>query len=273
MDDPCLFWAANTMDTPDLREFQWEMKPIPERVRMAYSRGVQAYPQGFTLAEAPRLLEPTELPVEDGVLRNPDGMLVVSVRTELPGVTAAMIDWWFGWHLTSSERYRLWHPKAHLRAAVKEDRSHLPGDRERYVGNVSYVDEYIGPRLTRLAIEFTEPAVYGLTPERLVQANAGTAICARTVFRRLRFAVGHLIHLIRNVEGGCEMRSRFWIGDAELRLPLIGAPLSRLANLAPLRRRAAADALGLDLLVHCAEEMNHLGRFLPALYRKVHGQG
>ena len=31
------------------------------------------------------------------------------------------------------------------------------------------------------------------------------------------------------------------------------------------------DKLGLDLLVHCAEEMNHLARFLPALYRKAHG--
>jgi hypothetical protein len=260
------------MDDTSLREFQWEMKPIPERVRKAHARGVQPLAEDFSLAQAPRLLEPVELPVEDGVLRNPNGMLLVSARTEMPGVTAAMIDWWFGWHLTSSTRYRLWHPKAHLRATVKEDRSRLPGDRERYVGNVSYVDEYIGPRLTRLAIEFADPARYGLTPERLAQANAGTAICARTVFRRTRLAVGHLIHLIRHVEGGCEMRSRFWIGDVEARLPLIGAPLSRLANLPPLRRRTAADALGLDLLIHCSEEMNHLARFLPALYRKVHGQ-
>jgi hypothetical protein len=32
------------------------------------------------------------------------------------------------------------------------------------------------------------------------------------------------------------------------------------------RRRAIPDQVGLDLLRHCAEEMNHLARFLPALY-------
>jgi hypothetical protein len=260
------------MAEPDLRQFQWEMQPIPERVHAAHQRGVQPHAEGFPLAHAPRLLEPEELPVEDGVIRNPDGLMVVSVRTEMPGVTARMIDWWFGWHLTSSERYRLWHPRAHLRATVKEDRSHLPGDRERYVGNVSYVDEYIGPELMRLAIEFAEPSVYGLTPELLARAQAGTAICARTVFRRTGVAVGHLIHLVRHVEGGCEMRSRFWIGDVQVRLPLLGGPLSRLANLAAVRKLALADRLGLDLLVHCAEEMNHLARFLPALYRQVHSQ-
>ena len=68
------------------------------------------------------------------------------------------------------------------------------------------------------------------------------------------------------------MRSRFWLGDVRVRLPLIGGPLSRLANLPPMRRRVMPDRLGLDLLVHCAEEMNHLARFLPALYRAVHGQ-
>jgi hypothetical protein len=260
------------MSELDLREFQLELKPIPERVREALARGVRESPEALPLAQASRLLEPGYLPVEDGVERRPEGMLVVSVRTEMPGVTGEMMDWWFGWHLTHSERYRLWHPKAHLRATVKEDRSHLPGDRERYVGNVSYVDEYIGAELMKLSIEFANPAVYGLTPDGLARANVGTAICARTAFRGTPLAVGHLVHLIRHVEGGCEMRSRFWLGDVQVRLPLVGGPLSRLANLPALRRRVMPDRLGLDLLVHCAEEMNHLARFLPALYRKAHGQ-
>jgi hypothetical protein len=261
----------HAMPELDLRAFQSEMRPIPERVKEALARGVRRDSEPLGLAQAPRLLEPGHLPVEDGVERHPEGMLVVSVRTEMPGVTGEMIDWWFGWHLTSSERYRLWHPKAHLKATVREDRSHLPGNRERYVGNVSYVDEYIGDELMKLSIEFADPGVYGLTADGLARANVGTAVCARTAFRGTPLAVGHLIHLIRHVEGGCEMRSRFWLGDVRVRLPVLGDALSRLANLPPLRRRVMPDHLGLDLLVHCAEEMNHLARFLPALYRQANG--
>ncbi|MCY1073517.1 DAPG hydrolase family protein [Archangium lansingense] len=219
------------------------------------------------LAQAPRLLEPGDQALEDGVLRNPDGTLLIAVRTEMPGVTGEMIDWWFGWHLTSSERYRLWHPRDHVRATVEEDRSYLSDDRERYVGNVSYVDEYIGGRLMKLAIEFVPPTLYGLEPGRFAEARVDTAVCARTAFQGWPLAVGHLIHLVRRVPGGCELRSRFWLGDIEVRLPVLGGPLSRLLNRASLRRRVAPDGLGLGLLVHCAEEMNHLARLLPGLYR------
>src|SRR5262249_22016535 len=193
---------------------------------------------------------------------NPDGTLVIAARTEMPGVTGEMIDWWFGWHLASSERYRLWHPRDHVRATAREDRAHLPDDRARYVGNVSYVDEHIGGRLMRLAIEFVPPDTYGLEPGRFAETRVDTAGCARTALHGGRLAVGHLIHLVRRVPGGCELLSRFWLGEVEVRLPVLGRPLSRLLNLSWLRRWLAPDRLGLGLLVHCAEEMSHLARIL-----------
>jgi hypothetical protein len=36
-----------------------------------------------------------------------------------------------------------------------------------------------------------------------------------------------------------------------------------------LRRQLVPDSLGLALLRHCSEEMNHLARFLPQLYREA----
>ena len=83
-----------------------DVAPPPARVRAAIAAGVR--PDGaFPLRDAVALLDAAELPFEDGVLRNPDGSLIVRTRSELPGVTPAMVDWWFAWHLASSERYRL----------------------------------------------------------------------------------------------------------------------------------------------------------------------
>ena len=82
-----------------------------------------------------------------------------------PGTTPEMIDWWFGWHIASTERYKLWHPQAHFFAQPRYDLSGVAGlsDRERYVGNTSWVDEYIGPIPSRLAITFDDPATSAST--------------------------------------------------------------------------------------------------------------
>ena len=34
----------------------------------------------------------------------------------MPRVHPEMWDWWFAWHSVESDRYRLWHPEAHLHA-------------------------------------------------------------------------------------------------------------------------------------------------------------
>jgi hypothetical protein len=178
-----------------------------------------------------------------------------------------MIDWWFGWHLPESARYQLWHPRAHLKATCKEDRTRLDDDRARYVGNVSYVDEYIGPTIQRLAIEFQPAASFGFAELDLQRA---TAICARTVDRVRASEGGALVHLVLPTAHGSEMRSAFWLGTIRNRLPMIGGLVTRLVNRPGFRRRVVTDSFLLDLFQHCAEEMNHLAKFLPALYAATH---
>jgi hypothetical protein len=84
-----------------------------------------------------------------------------------------------------------------------------------------------------------------------------TAICALTAPVGLPVTAGALIHQVRRTERGSEMRSRFWLGGENMG-----------GFLAPLARHAltASEADGRALFVHCAEEMAHLARFLPALY-------
>lgn len=140
--------------------------------------------------------------------------------------------------------------------------------RARYVDNVYYVDEYIGRSLARLAIEFKPAALFGFTD---LDARGATAVCARTADRALHSQGGSLVHLVLPSEGGCEMRSAFWLGQVQSRLPFVGKAVSRLANRPAMRRLVFSDRFLRDLFQHCAEEMNHLSRFLPSAYADLQG--
>jgi hypothetical protein len=204
--------------------------------------------------------------IETGYGQTDSGTVWVAVRTEMPRVTAAMWDWWFGWHMVESARYKLWHPDAHLYSEVAVDRLGAPmQDRERYVGNISYVDEYIGPKLQQLAIAFHDPVSYGFTVP-----DDHTVILGRVGSSVAPVDLGWLAHQVRPIPGGCEMRSRFY-------LRLYGShALDPLHTARAIQRGAAADArdllpgpdLARDLMMHCGQEMNHLAQFLPELYRE-----
>ncbi|WP_280272384.1 DAPG hydrolase family protein [Nocardia wallacei] len=202
--------------------------------------------------------------VETGYGRTRSGALWVAVHTPMPRVTAAMWDWWFGWHSIESARYKLWHPDAHMFAAttVGNAADRIPG-RPAYIGTVSYVDEYIGPKLQQLAIAFQDPRAHGLdVPDdhTLVFARVGSAVAP--------IDLGWLAHQVRPVPGGSEMRSRFYLDMYGLHVP----DAEQAAN--AVQRGAALDPrdlvldlpLARDLLLHCGQEMNHLAQFLPELY-------
>jgi hypothetical protein len=190
--------------------------------------------------------------------------MLVAARTDMPGVTPPMIDWWFGWHSDSPERYKLWHPQAHVHAVWLAPPAAGARGRARYIGHTSVVDEYIGSNLIRAAIRFVVPATLGFTDSSLDDPEKATIVCARTGFGDFPIDVGYLAHHVRRTAAGSEMRSRFWVGGpyAAGRSSLAGTVIARAARLVlgPIEADARA------LLVHCAEEMQHLASFLPALY-------
>ncbi|MFF7565629.1 DAPG hydrolase family protein [Streptomyces pseudovenezuelae] len=200
-----------------------------------------------------------------------------------PTETAERWDWWFGWHSTDSARYKLWYPDAHRFSAVGEDRSadRTLTDRQRYLDNVSYVDEYVGGTLQRLAIRFTDPTRFGFD----APAPGNTVVCARVGLSRYPVAQGRLIHQVRPTGHGSEMRSRFFLDDAHMldlpahSVPGRGAPLMtgrvfrRLgdAALPHLTAKVMGSTFGYDLAFHCAAEMNYLAAFLPDLHHEFNG--
>lgn len=245
-----------------LDAYRIPIEPAPQRILAAVAAGV-ASGEFPPMSDALSLLGGTS-PCADRIVRASDGRVLITCSTDMPGVTPAMIDWWFGWHLPASARYRLWHPKAHVAATVKEDRSHLADDRARYIGNVSYVDEYIGTSLKKLAIAFVEPAAFGIGNEAL---RGATAICAYTSDRIMGGRGGGLIHYVVPVEGGAQMRSGFWLGEIQHNLSALNQLIGPLLNTRAVRSLIVSDQMATSLLQHCGEEMNHLAKFLPRLYR------
>ena len=201
--------------------------------------------------------------LEDGFVLTKDGGMRVSVRTDMPGVTPAMVDWWFGWHGDAPAKYKLWHPQAHVHVGWHDPPPSGASGRALYVGQTSLVDEYIASDLIRGSIRFVPPASFGFTDPRLDDDRQATIVCARIGLGDAPIDVGYLAHHVRAVPGGSEMRSRFWMGGKHVGgRNLIGGLAAGLAK----RVLGLTEGDARALLVHCAQEMPHLAVFLPELY-------
>lgn len=207
------------------------------------------------LKQANDLLNPGYLPFETGYKRLDDGTLLVADLTMMPRCKGYMVDWWFG-YMETSEHYKMWHPESHVWTEWDEKRK--PG---RYIGAAHYVHEQIGGQMQKLKIRFRDPTEL-LDTTRFEEAGVTGVICARTGLLEAPVWAGHLIHLCRDTDDGCEMRSRFWLGDVDP------------PDLAPnreVRIEMFPDEMGQAVLEHCIEEMRILATFLPDLYKRETG--
>ncbi len=248
---------------PYARYFNPELAPLSAHVCAALDRGGVPDILLPGIEGAAENLFGDAAVLEDGWVLTKDGGMRVSVRTVMPGVTPAMVDWWFGWHGDAAAKYKLWHPQAHVHADWRETPPAGTSGRARYVGQTSIVDEYIGSDLIRGAISFVPPASFGFTDPRLDDDQQATIVCARLGLGDAPINIGYLAHHVRAVPGGSEMRSRFWMGGAHVAgRNLIGSLAATVAK--RVLRITESDARA--LLVHCGQEMPHLAAFLPALY-------
>lgn len=242
--------------TPFADFYRPEMSALPTHVVHALEHGPQAAPVLPAFEDAAALLDEGRQPTENGFGHLRHGESAVAVLADMPGVAPHMWSWWFGWHGCDSRRYKLWHPRAHVSARWRDG-----GDHEGYLGRTSLVREYVGSEFTRLAIRFVPPADVGLDASRM---NGAVAICARIGSPDLPVDVGWLIHHVRPTAAGSEMRSRFWLGGRHVQWRARPSAADRV--LRPFAARQLPDPR--DLMVHCAQEMNHLAGFLPALHRR-----
>lgn len=255
--DSYLGYRSDDYDTPFADFYQPEMAVLPRHVVDALDYGPQAEPTLTQFEDAGCLLDEGYQQTENGYGAMRDGGIQVSVRTDMPEVTPAMCSWWFGWHGSDSRRYKLWHPRAHVSAQWTDD-----SDDGGYLGRTSQVQEYLGSAFTRVAIRFVEPSEIGLHDI----GEDEVAICARLGSADLSVDVGWLVHHVRPTPKGTEMRSRFWMGGRHVGVRTNFANRMADAAVRPVADRQLPEPR--DLLVHCAQEMNHLAGFLPALYAR-----
>lgn len=201
---------------------------------------------------------------ETGVKRLPDGIYEVSVLTPMPGVSPEMVGWWFGDYMETTEHYKRWFPDAHL---WMDWENKVDG---KLIGASHLVHEYIGEDLNKLRIQFVEPKdILG----DVNLADGDVAVCARVGLLEDPLYAGEMCHIVRNVEGGSEMRSRFWLGMVASREGNEAVPsvIGALGNTYLARLLTVNETSATALLDHCFDEMTILAGFLPELYADEQG--
>ena len=204
-------------------------------------------------------------PIETGWCVLSDGTIFASVHTPMPRVTAAMWDWWFAWHSAQSQRYKLWCPESHYVACWADDRGDEPlkTGSKSYIGRTSLINEYIGSQVLQGSVRFIPPTDLGIDVSRF----EGTIICARIGGVMAPIEFGWLMHQVRNIHDGAEMRSRFYIGgDVGVRAPIPGPVAATIAREGGTSPFTDAEKMAQRLVYHCGLEMNNLAQFLPELY-------
>jgi hypothetical protein len=241
------------------------LTPPDPAVAAAIAAGPADPAQALPLSELDRLRDPAPLPLETGWCTLPDGVRFVAVRTPMPRVSAAMVDWWFEWHPHEDRRYRLWHPLAHRANSVEPAPG--PGAKAHW-GSVHHPVEDVGTGTVRARIAFVPPHELGFADDALDDPRVGTVVCGWVGddTRRLRHSV--LVHVFLREGDGLVLRSHFWLGAAirpYLPAPL-AAPAATLLNRRAVRDLALPRDLAPSLARHCAEEFANLAALLPELY-------
>ena len=242
------------------------MAPPGERVLAAIDAGPITQPgDALPLGEIERLLDPDPLAVETGWCWTAEQIAYVAVRTEMPGVSGEMWDWWFDWHPRDPLRYRLWYPDSHFDISFKPPST--TGAKPHW-GAVHYPVEDVGVGRQVIRIEFRPPTDYGYSTDALSDPRVATIVGGFVGSQREHTRVGVVSHAFLEAEDGVVLRSRFWLGGLlrpDLPGPL-GDGLGRLINRPAVRRRALPSALPQRLARHCAVEYARLAAILPELH-------
>lgn len=259
---PYLGYLPLDMETPHARYFEGKLRTIQEHIEEKL--GQSPLEEGVLpdFKEVTSLLESGYACQENGFSLEKDGSAHIAVLTKMPDVSPRMWDWWFGWHGSEDSRYKLWHPESHVSARWKDDL----GDIGDYIGRTSFVDEYIGGELQKAAVRFVSPVELGFHPNDLLDKDRQVFICARLGYSHVPLDFGWLVHQVRVVEGGSEMRSRFWLGGKYISIRARGILPQKASSLLQQTQKVSMETAR-AMMLHCAEEMNHLAVGLPEIYK------
>ena len=198
-----------------------------------------------------RLFDEGYLPGEFGWFRLEDGGMGLANLTAMPGVTPEMFDWWFAWHGVAPMRYKIWDRDDHYYCQTRNLDVALDSSlpmRQRYWNTTHDIREAMldGQDPVDVCLTFVPPETVGFLPEKL-SAFRGTIVCTG--------GPAIMAHFVRPVDGGSELRTRFWFGYGTAD----GRPV-RIPEFTPNEMAVKA------LLIHNVKEFTHLAEILHRLY-------
>ncbi len=203
-------------------------------------------------------------PEEFGLWSLDDGTAVIANQTFFPGVTGEMFDWWFAWHPIDRLRYAIWDADDHYDVQLADPakaRDMSLSMRERHWGSIHHIWEDIGTgNVDLLRINFMRPKDMGYDESQLDTDACSALVCANCM------VYGNdshpdipvvMTHFLRPVEGGSELRSRFWFGWQIID----GIAIKSIPDGVQVPIQGPTDLLG-----HNVKEFANLAALLPKVY-------
>jgi hypothetical protein len=222
------------------------------------------------------LLDPGYHDIEVGWCVLPNGGGYIANRNVMPGVTVDMVDWWMAWYCLEPLRYKIWYPPCHFGVSVSDkDRAKVLDPKRSNTQKIWGVTHFVvedtgggGPE--RIAISFMSPQDCGFDMSRFKSPNVGTISAGNGVSQLIDPPPGVpnfkspavMVHFIREIPGGIEYRTRFWLGYHIVnKVPYFLLPKgARIPDLVPA-----------GLARHNVHEFTNLASFLSEIYREQKG--
>ena len=247
-----------------------DMAKIPQEDLDLVNAGPVDPSKALPISQAYKMLDDGYLPTETGFCVMPDGSGFAATKVFMPGVTTEMIDWWFNWHPLEGLRYAIWCPVAHDGITAKTPEAHLDSSKTplhtRNIGRVHYPTEGFDMNgLQLIEIAFHSPEIFGITDEQVRNSSLSTFEIATCTNIKPKMAINIFFHAVREVEGGVEYRSRYWLKY----MLKNGKPVK---SSMPLPTRKQAYYMTRCNCIHSLTEYNNLASILPQLYHEMGGK-
>lgn len=241
--------------------YDYDLTPIPNEKLAILESGPISADLILDIRDRNALFDEGYLPCECGFGIANDGSGYLANLTPMPGVTKEMFEWWFAWHGLEDLRYRIWDPEDHFYARQQNREKALDESlpmRERTWGTTHVILEDIGAGPDDLILDFAYPKDLLYDQDKIGTKACASMMCAnghgKTPGQGLTAV---MTHMIREIEGGVELRSRFWLGY-------------QIIDQQPVKVIPDGISIPLEapmgLFAHNLKEFTHLAAILPQLY-------
>jgi len=157
------------------------------------------------LEEVDKLLNPGYLPMETGYYHLPNGQWHIAVLTMMPGCKREWVDWWFHNYISDQAIVKIKNPLQLLSGPYQKENPEYSLKANPYGKHLT-----LGKLLNRQHFHFIQddPNQYFDTV-KLKNVENTSVICTKSVLQDDTLDA-NIIHIVRDTDFGCEMRSRFW---------------------------------------------------------------